>query len=163
MSPRVLGSTMPTAVVALLPCCRKQNPRVNARTTASTNPKQLGSMMPTVVGALQHWLRPVHWCPTRGAGATASLSAPLCGVVMEVAGAAQHRSWRSITLRHQDPVQAGASMRDLPRGHMIQIAEAAPKSELPTELAQPVPATASTLAWQFGNTILTARLANLCS
>ena len=85
------------------------------------------------------------------------------GSMTQAAVAAPNHFWRSTTLRHQDPVQAGASMRDLPRGHMIQIAEAAPKSELPTELAQPVPATASTLAWQFGNTILTARLANLCS
>ena len=87
MNPRLLGSTMPTAVVALLPCCRKQRHlRVNARTTASTSPKLLGNMTPTVAGALQHWLRPVHWCPTRDAGATASLSALLCGVVIQVAG-----------------------------------------------------------------------------
>mmetsp|Transcript_22052 Transcript_22052/g.36433 ORF Transcript_22052/g.36433 Transcript_22052/m.36433 type:complete len:221 (+) Transcript_22052:745-1407(+) len=47
MSPRVLGSTMPTAVVALLPCCRHS--RQSVRTTASTSLQLCGSMMPIVV------------------------------------------------------------------------------------------------------------------
>ena len=84
------------------------------------------------------------------------------GSMTQAAVAAPNHFWRRTMLRHQDPVQAGASMRGLPRGHMIQIAEAAPKRELPTGLAQPVPATASMLVWQFGTTTLTARLANLC-
>ena len=124
MSPRPLGSMMPTAVVALLPCCR--HPRQSARTTANTSRKLHGSMMPTVVDA-------------------------------------HRRSWRSITLRHQEAVQAGVSMRGLARGNMIQIAEAAPERQLPTGPAQPVPATARMLAWRFGNTILTAKLASHCS
>ena len=63
-------------------------------------------------------------------------------------------------LRHQDPVQAGASMRGLPHGLMIQIAEAAPRQILPTGLPQAASATASMLVREFGNTILTAKLAN---
>ena len=159
----MLGSTMPTAVVALLPCCRKQNPRVNARTTASTNPKQLGSMMPTVVGALQHWLKAVLLHLIKDVRLIASLLALSIGNMTQAAVAALDHSWRSIPLRHQDPVQAGASMRDLPHGHMIQIAEAAPRQTLPTGLPQAASATASMLVQEFGNTILTAKLASHCS
>ena len=43
---------MPTAVVALLPCCR--HPSQSARTTASTSRKRHGSMTQTVVVALRH-------------------------------------------------------------------------------------------------------------
>ena len=119
--------------------------------------------MPTVVGALQHWLKAVLLHLIKDVRLIASLLALSIGNMTQAAVAALDHSWRSIPLRHQDPVQAGASMRDLPHGHMIQIAEAAPRQTSPTGLPQPVRATASMLVRQFGNTILTARLASHCS